>query len=259
MNEKNRIKNILSNHFGNKHIEAAFNHYLALIEKFQEGEWEQSLLKSGKFVEAILKSIAVYCRQPLPSPKDFKVPRITLIIEQQKATLDDSLRLTIPRACIFIYEIASNRGARHDPQEIDPNKMDATIATSVSSWIIAELVRFAEKGKFSPDIAADLVESLIEKQFPYFEDIDGRVYVNLEKLSAPDIGLLILYRIYPKRMSRNELIKQISRHGQKEATARKAVERIGKYFDDLNGELKIRGIGRQKARLLLIQQRRKRK
>jgi hypothetical protein len=40
--------------------------------------------------------------------------------------LDDSIRLLIPRNCVFVYDIASN-SSRHDPDEIDPNKMDAIV------------------------------------------------------------------------------------------------------------------------------------
>jgi predicted nucleic acid-binding protein len=250
MKEKDQVKTSLVNCFGKKHTEASFDHYLKAIEKFQQEDWEQSLVKVGKFVEAVLKCLCLFCKQPLPPARQFKVPRIVSVLEQQ-TTADDSMRLSIPRACVFVYDIACNRGARHDPQEINANKMDATVAVSVSSWIVAELVRFAEKGKSSPDLAAGLVEALIEKQVPYFEEIDGRIYVNLKNLSAPDIGLLLLYRIYPQRISKKDLIEQIMRHQINEATARVAVSRLAKYVDDLDNNLKIRGIGRQRAITIL--------
>jgi hypothetical protein len=245
MKEKEQIKNILLNRFSKKHIEASLGHYLKAIKEFQESNWEPSLSKISKFIEAILKCLWVFCNQPLPPSRQFKVKDIVNKIEKQ-TSLDDSLRLTIPRACVYIYDITSNRGARHDPQEIDPNKMDATVAISVSSWILAELVRFAKKGS-TPDLAGGLIEALMEKQMPYFEEIDGRVYINIDKLSAAEVGLLLLYRIYPKRISRAELIGQIIRHGIREDASRVAVSRLSKYIDEVNDNWKIRGIGRAKA------------
>jgi hypothetical protein len=242
---KEQIKDILLNCFSKKHIEASLDHYLKAIKEFQESNWEPSLSKIGKFIEGILKCLWVFCNQPLPPSRQFKVKDIVNKIEKQ-TPLDDSLRLTIPRACVYIYDITSNRGARHDPQEIDPNKMDAAVAVSVSSWILAELVRFAKKGP-TPDLAEGLIEVLMEKQMPYFKEIDGRVYINIDKLSAAEVGLLLLYRIYPKRISRTELISQIIRHGVRENASRVAVSRLSKYIDEVNDNWKIRGIGRAKA------------
>lgn len=245
MKEKDQIKQILLNHFSKKHTEAYIEHYLKATREYQGSNWELCLSKISKFIEAILKTLSVFCNQSLPPPRQFKVRDIVNKLENQNK-LNDSLRLTIPRACVYIYDITSNRGARHDPHEINPNKMDATVAISVSSWILAELIRFVVKDS-TPELAERMVEALIEKQIPYFENIDGRVYINIEKLSAPEIGLLLLYRIYPKRISRTELINQIKRHGVKGNAAQVAASRLNKYVDDINDNWKIRGIGREKA------------
>jgi len=37
----------------------------------------------------------------------------------------------------------------------------------------------------------------MEKRYPDIEDIDGRLYVNRDELSATDIALLLLERKYP--------------------------------------------------------------
>src|SRR5208283_621504 len=44
------------------------------------------------------------------------------------------------------YEIASNRGARHDADEIDANEMDARTVLALCAWILSEMVRFSQKG-----------------------------------------------------------------------------------------------------------------
>ena len=89
----------------------------------------------------------------------------------------------------------------------------------------------------------------MEKRYPDIEDIDGRLYVNLDGLSAPDITLLVLERKYPARFSRDELLETLLRHdGVKKSNAQVAMTRIKKYIDDDGkGNLKLRANGRQKA------------
>lgn len=245
MKEKDQIIQVLLKSFSKKHTEACLDHYLNAVREFHANNWESCLTKISKFIEAIIKSLWVFANQALPPSRQFKVNDIVNRLAQQNS-LDDSLRLTIPRACIYIYDITSNRGARHDPQEMNPNKMDATVAISVSSWILAELVRFSEKGS-TPELAENLVEALMEKQEPYFENIDGREYINIKKLSAREVGLLLLYRIYPKRISKQELAKQIVRHKFTQKNSDLAVSRLTGCVDDVNGSWKIRGLGREEA------------
>src|SRR5881397_2149749 len=96
--------------------------------------------------------------------------------------------LTAPRACRFAYDIASNRGARHDPGEIDPNQMDARAVIAVTSWIVAEMLRYAQKGTLDPAGVQELVDSLTQRQYPLIEDVDGRVYFHVRGASARDIA-----------------------------------------------------------------------
>lgn len=246
-----QVKNILYNIFSKKHIEAALKHFRFGIKKYQEADWETSVLKMGKFVEAIVKSLYIYCGRTLPRSRKFKVGNIVRELEQVSSQYDDTIRLLIPRACVFIYDIASNRGARHDPDEINPNKMDATVVAPIASWIIAELIRFASAGSSTPKVTMNLVDGLIEKKFPYFEEIGNRLYINIEELSAQKTGLLLLFFRYPRRIVRKDLIDFIIRHGHSKKAAMMAASRLEKLVDDKNNSWKLRGIGRKKAAEIL--------
>ena len=126
--------------------------------------------------------------------------------------------------------------------------MDAIAVVQNISWVLAELIRLSRKGALKPDDAADLVDSLMEKQYPDIEEIDGRLYVNRDGLSAPDIALLLLERKYPARFRRDELLNTLLRHSVTKNSAQVAVTRIKKYTDDDGqGNLKLRANGRQKA------------
>jgi hypothetical protein len=95
--------------------------------------WDDATAKTGKFVEAALKALATHAKAPIPPSRAFKADvYITQFGLLPAGTAADTVRLTIPRVCRFIYDIASNRGARHDPDEIDPNEMDATSALNTS-------------------------------------------------------------------------------------------------------------------------------
>ena len=253
MSGTDQIKTILVKSFTNRHITAGLTHFSDGIEKYQEGNWESSLSKVGKFVEAVLKALWIYCGQTLPPARTFKAGQIIRNLGNLGASQhDDTVRLLIPRACAFIYDITSNRGARHDSDEIDPNKMDASVAISSASWILSEMVRFADSSSSNPDATAEIVEALMEKKYPFLENIDGRTYVNISGLSAKDIGLLLLNGIYPSRISRIDLIDLIKRHGFTKSAAAVSVTRLNQFVDDDgNGAWKLRGLGRQAASALL--------
>jgi len=249
INKSKRIQQFLSNTFNEPKVKTVINHYSKSIKKFQNNDWEGCILYVGKFVEATLKTLYLYCGLTLPRPREFKVNTIVDRLKNLDANqYDDIIRLLIPRACVFIYDIASNRGARHDPTEIDSNKMDANVSIQLMSWVMAEMIRFSQKGSIPPEDALTLIETLIEKKYPNFEEINGRIYVNIEGLSAPEIGLLLLNYKFPNRIAREKLVDMIKRHGISYNNASVAVTRIIKYVDcDRNNNLKIRGLGRKKA------------
>ena len=226
--------------FPTKHINAALAHFENAAADFRQADWEDSIAKAGKFVEAILKAVATHCNVIFETGRKFKADRvINDLINLPAGAFDDSLRLLIPRACRVIYDIASNRGARHDPDEIDPNSMDANVVMPTSAWIMAEAIRFAQKGALDPSQARDIVESLVEKKYPVVEEVEGRVYLHAKKKSAVDVGLVILARRYPRRVSKESLIEAIKRNGFKTNNATVAAGRVANFADD-NGQGQLR-------------------
>jgi hypothetical protein len=168
----------------------------------------------------------------------------------KETALNTSLRLTIPRACRFVYEIASNRGARHDADEVAANEMDANAVLALCSWVLAEMVSYSQKG-MDLDEAKGAVDGLMRRKYPFMERIDGRIYVDIAK-SAREAALLILYGIYPKRMSQESLAKQVERHGYSKANASMGVKRIRNRVDnDDHGNLRLRNLGAREAESLI--------
>jgi hypothetical protein len=193
-----------------------------------------------------------HCNRPQPaSQRKFKAGNELRQLEQADSTLyAETVRIVIPKACVFVYEIVNNRGGRHDADSVDANEMDAKVVVPTISWILAELVRFCSVGG-NTAAAEGMIAELTEKKYPYFEDIDGRPYVNIKGLKPGQIALLILYRRYPKRVSRTELVAQVARHGAPKGAAETAVHRLKALVDDIDGQWVLRGLGRMQAEALL--------
>jgi hypothetical protein len=247
------VEAVLKSEFISKHVDAAIGHFRASVEAFEREDWEEAIAKGGKFVEAVLKALWLKSGKTLPPARQFKVGAVITGLRQLPlGTLDDNIRVTVPRACEFLYDLASNRGARHDPDEVDPNEMDATAAVSNLSWILAELVRYAGKGTSSFAEISDLISSLVERKFPLMETIDGRTYFHLKNRSAREIGLLLLSSVHPGRLSGDELVDSIMRHGFTRKNAQIAITRLRKVVDsDPSGRLRLLRPGLMEAEQIM--------
>jgi hypothetical protein len=248
------IDALLKPTFAATQVTALLKHYQAMVTEFQQRAWEESIGKGGKFVEATLKALWVYTGNTLPPARQFKVDNVINQLPNA-AGFDDSVRLTVPRAIRFVYDIASNRGARHDPSEIDPNAMDAHAVVGIASWILGELVRYAQKGALRPDDVKALVDGLVEKKYPIIEDVGGRTYFHVSGASARDIALLLLWRKHPHHVDRESLVLAITRHDFTEKNAATAVDRLRGVVDVNGGALRLLQPGIREAEALLSNQR----
>jgi len=231
--------------FSKKHSDSVVKHFQDMVDEYQKGEWDDAAAKGGKFVEAVMKALWVFVGETVPKGKAYKAGSIMDQIAS-KAAFPERIRLTIPRACRFAYEIASNRGARHDADEIEANEMDATVVVAVCAWVLAEMVSFAQKG-LDLARAKSIVEGLMRRRYPFTEEIDGRVYTDIAQ-SALDAAVLILWHVYPVRMSREDLIASLIRHDYSENNSNVAASRVSRYVDnDGEGNLRLRNTGLRRA------------
>ena len=254
MNIEDRVKILLAKEFERQRINSVLKHFSSCVQKFQEGDWEGSIFKAGKFVEAVVKSLWLYSGNLLPTRQRlFKAGACAQkIIRLPSATLpEDELRIQIPRACIFIYDVSSNRGARHDSEKVNPNEMDATVIVPMCSWILAELIRLSAKNSLDIDEAKRIVDSLMGRRYPIFEEVEGRIHVDHTKFKgATECSLLILYKIYPKRIDRKVLMASVCRHGFKKTAFK--LGRLMPYIDiDDSKRILLRATGRRRVEQIL--------
>lgn len=236
---KARAEKYLEAEFPTKHVRALIRHFVRMVGEFEKGEWEDSIAKAGKFTEAVLKALAVYAHLDPPTGRGFKVDKVINRLAQASA-YDETIRLTIPRACRFVYDVASNRGGRHDPDEIDPNEMDANALVMNCSWVLAEMIRYSQRGAVDIKSAKQLVDALVKKKYPLIEEVEGRTYFHYKGLSALEVALLALAHEHPGRVAADELVSIVRRHKFSSANSRMAVQRIKRYADEDNeGRLRL--------------------
>ncbi|TMQ30993.1 MAG: hypothetical protein E6K65_03080 [Nitrospirae bacterium] len=247
MKGASQVNALLVQKFDSRHIHASLNHFSAAVEKYVLRDWDGVSLKAGKFVESITKTLMVFCGKTVGNPRQFKAGNELRQLEHlSAAAFPDVVRIVIPKACIFVYEVVNNRGGRHDAHDIDANEMDAKAVVPIISWVLAEMVRFCSTDA-NTETAAALIDELTNKKYPFFENVDGRPYVNIKGLRPRQVALLLLYYLYPSRLNRQDLVDAIARHGVSSSAANTAVHRLKHVIDDDNGAWKLRGIGSQEA------------
>src|SRR5260370_21703389 len=102
-------------------------------------------VEGGRFCEAAFRILEQASTGKFtPIGKQLESEKLIRQLENQTA-LGDSLRLHIPRALRFVYDIRNKRDAAHLADGIDPNLQDSTIVCSILYWIFAELVRLYHK------------------------------------------------------------------------------------------------------------------
>ncbi len=250
---RTQAETLLVSVFLKKHVAGMLRHFERMTEDFERGEWEDCIAKSGKFIEATIKGLYVNAGQALATGRVFKVDSvINALAGLAPGLVSDTVRLTIPRACRFVYEIASNRGGRHDPDEIDPNEMDANVVVMNCSWILAEMIRHAQHGAVDSSAAKNIVDSLVKRRYPLIEEVDGRTYFHIKKASAVDIALVALAHRFPGRVAADDLLDLLTRHDFSDANARVALRRIKKFVDeDDDGRLRLLAPGLKRAEQII--------
>lgn len=240
MARKRALDQFLQARFEAKHAAAMIRHFVAMTSQYQASRWEDTIQAGGKFVEATIKAIAVRAGLTLPRARQFKVSTtITAIGNKPAADLDDALRITVPRACEFMYDIASNRGARHDPDQVDPNEIDAAAIIATGSWVMAEMIRYAQSGAAGTSDVTSILSGLAQRRYPQLEEVDGRVYFHLPGLSARELALLTLWYFHPKRILKNDLFNILVSRKILPDNARKAIDRLALVVDEDSRGLRL--------------------
>jgi hypothetical protein len=149
--------------------------YRKITRNFIERRWEPSELNGGKFAEVVFTIVegAVAGVYPPKAKKPPKMVDACRALESKPATAlpsDRSLRVHVPRALVFLYDIRNQRGVGHVGGDVDPNAMDASAVVAMASWVMAELVRIFHG--ITTQEAQDTVEALVERKTPMVWEVE---------------------------------------------------------------------------------------
>lgn len=139
--------------------------YNNIVRHYLERLWSPAELSGGKFCEivyTILDGYASGAYATSPSKPSNFVDACRKL--ESNSAVPRSFQILIPRMLPALYEIRNNRNVGHVGGDVDPNHMDATTVLSMSSWIIAELIRVFHNVK--TEEAQELVDSLIDYKIP---------------------------------------------------------------------------------------------
>ena len=201
-----KLRAALTTKFPPSKVDEVLYHYNVLRREARLDHWESCLVNGGKFVEAVLK-----CFHYLSTGSEVdsvKVDEETRHLEHA-TQLNNFERMTVPRALRLIYEFRNKRGGAHN-SSFDPIKTDCALVVAVSNWVMEELTRLYLTN--DAVAAQTLVESLLVKDIPLVEDMEGDRLVLRPGLSARVQLEILLYREFPERCTMNDLIRWVHNH-----------------------------------------------
>lgn len=171
--------------------------YQAIVRNYTEQRWEPAELNGGKFCEVVYSIVsgALSGTFPAAASKPANMLDACRAIETQPASTtrvgDRSLRILIPRMLPVLYEIRNNRGVGHVGGEVDPNHEDAEAVLTMTSWVMAELVRIFHGVTLANAQAA--VDSIVERRHPLVWSTESVKRVLKPEMAARDQALVLLY------------------------------------------------------------------
>ncbi len=222
---RSSVASILSSKFAAPCVARVIEHYEGAVRAYRVSQPGDSLESSGKFSEAVLRTLHHLTTGDIVDRVDVGA-EIDRLERLPRDLHDESIRLLIPRALRVLYQVACNRGARHDRVGFDPNQMDATLGVALSSWVLAELVRIALPGVLEPTAAHALVAGIVEPHAPILETVDGLMFLHKKSASAREVVLVRLRGASGERLPREELLGVGKLHGHSEANVRATLSQL---------------------------------
>ncbi len=219
------------------------------VQNYSEGRWGSSELNGGKLCEATYRIIEWHITGNYTRLGD-SIPNFERgcqgFAQADKAEFPQSVRLTIPRVLIALYDVRNKRGVGHLGGDVDENHMDAELVLALSNWLVAELVRVFYST--TPEEAAALVDGVVEKRIPLVWDLGSRRRVLNPKMSARDKTLVLLYHSYPKACFEADLVRDTG-HSNASVYRRDVLRQLHKDalvdYDDVERRALISPLGRR--------------
>ncbi len=168
--------------------------YVDLKKNFVEARYEGAGLAAGKLCEITLRLLQQKVHgtfTPFGTKINNYADECRRLITAPSTSGNESERIVLPRALVFLYTMRSKRGIGHIGGDVDANSIDIATIARISDWIVSELIRIYHG--LSLEEAQDIVDGISVRQLPTIWEVAGKKRVLKDGLEAKDQSLLLLY------------------------------------------------------------------
>jgi len=170
------------------------NAYVDLKKNFAEARYVGAGLAAGKLCEVTLRLLQQTVHgtfTPFGTKINNYADECRRLITAPTTSGNESERIVLPRALVFLYTMRSKRGIGLIGGDVDANSIDIATIARISDWIICELIRINHG--LSLEEAQDIVDGISVRQLPTIWEVAGKKRVLKDGLEAKDQALLLLY------------------------------------------------------------------
>lgn len=216
------VRSYLVSRYPEELIDAMLSAYGIAKGAWTLGDWHKAESHLGLFCEAairICKQMATGSYTEIGHPK-FKVENEATACSQvpMGKVEDEPFRVLIPVVISAVYAIRNRRGVDH-LSKIKPNHIDAKVQLAQADWVLAELTRLATTHDFGH--VQQVIDSLVERESPLIEKINGQWKVLAPSMNVEDMILLVCY--HDDDATQTELVRIT---GKLQPTVSRVIDRL---------------------------------
>jgi hypothetical protein len=168
--------------------------YLDLKKNVSEARCDAAGLAMGRLCEVVLRFLQqkIYGTfTPFGTKINNYADECRRLTTAPVASGNESERVILPRALVFLYTMRNKRGIGHVGGDVDANAIDVATMAKTADWVVCELIRINHG--LSLEEAQDIVDGISVRQLPSIWEVAGKKRVLKDGLKAKDQTLLLLY------------------------------------------------------------------
>jgi hypothetical protein len=203
---RNQVVAALSPALPNEVVEHLITEYQSIKQNLAFRRFRPTELDGGRFGECMLR-LFQYFDSGSYTAFGTQITNSGSVIDkvQNFTSLDDSVRLFIPKLTRILIDVRNRRNVAHVGGNVDPSFSDSIFISHTADWILTELIRVYHS--CSVDAATKMVRSINEIHVPIVANVDGFVRIQNTNLDNKQKVLVILYHKNPEKVSDVDLIR----------------------------------------------------
>jgi len=221
-----------------------------MVHNYVGDQLRPSELNGGDFTEAAVR-ILQFLATGSCTPLGRSLPSMSALLKiMEQSSLDDSLRIHIPRLLQAMYDVRNRRGVSHLPGPVSANKPDAELLLVLARWTLAEFIRIYHGGSHVD--AQRTVDLLAIHDSQFVVDFEGVFRIVAKKLpSAPDQILILLRASEGQAVTKGDLEKWVRSTKNAISTGLTRLDQRNLIHVHADGRIVLTPLGRDEADIAL--------